>query len=134
MENEMTVLHLINHQSGFYYATTGIPCIDSALAEQNLSTSVNSKELIDRMARLPILQQPGSTDFYGTNTTVLGLVAERATGKSLKQLVEERLTGPMGISGLQYGLPEGVELLPSFSGKGWSTEGLPSWGAGYFRS
>jgi CubicO group peptidase (beta-lactamase class C family)/pimeloyl-ACP methyl ester carboxylesterase len=117
VENEMTVLHLINHQSGFYYATTGITCIDSMLASQNIATSVNSKELIERMSGLPILQQPGSTHFYGTNTTVLGLVAERATGKSLKQLVEDRLTGPLGISGLQYGLPEGVELLPAVSGK-----------------
>jgi CubicO group peptidase (beta-lactamase class C family) len=47
----------------------------------------------------------------------LGLVAERATGKSLKQLVSERITGPLNISGLQYGLPEGESLIPRVSGK-----------------
>ena len=44
-------------------------------------------------------------------------MAERATGKSLKELVAERITKPLKINGLQYGLPNGIELLPSFSGK-----------------
>jgi len=116
-DSVMTVLHLINHEAGFYYATTGKSCIDDIAAENNLATSKNSQELIDRMAKMPLVQHPGTTSFYGTNTTVLGLVAERATGKSLKQLVEERVTTPMKISGLQYGLPAGAKLPPAFSGK-----------------
>jgi CubicO group peptidase (beta-lactamase class C family) len=113
----MTVLHLIDHEAGFYYATTNIKCLDSLLAKQNIVTAKNSKEFIDRLAELPLLQHPGSHHFYGTNTTVLGLVAERATGKSLKTLVEERITEPLNIEGLQYTLPPGVKLLPRFSGK-----------------
>ncbi|MDP4998193.1 MAG: beta-lactamase family protein [Saprospiraceae bacterium] len=116
-DSTMTLLHLINHQAGFYYATTNIPCLDSLLAEKNLPTAKNSQELINRLAQMPLVQHPGSRDFYGTNTTVLGLVAERATGKNLQQLVKERLTDPLHIKGLQYDLPEGVTLLPRFSGK-----------------
>ena len=111
----MTVLDLINHQAGFYYATSGIPCLDSLMASRNLPMAENSQALIDLMAELPLIQQPGTNDFYGTNTTVLGIVAERASGKNLKQLVEERVTGPLEIEGLQYGLPEGVSLLPRMS-------------------
>jgi len=117
MDSVMTVLDLINHKAGFYYATTGIRCLDSMLNEKNLPSARNSQELIGRMASLPIIQQPGTRDYYGTNTTVLGLVAERASGKSLKQLVEERITGPLGIEGLQYDLPEGKTLITSTSGK-----------------
>ena len=47
------------------------------------------------------------------NTTILGLVAERASGHTLKQLVEERITQPFGIEGLQYTKPENIQLLPS---------------------
>lgn len=117
LDSVMTVLQLINHEAGFYYATTGIKCLDSLLAAQNLPSAANSQELINRMAKLPILQQPGTTYYYGTNTTVLGLVAERATGKSLKKLVEERITGPLGIKGLRYDLPEGKKLIPCATGK-----------------
>lgn len=116
-DSVMTVLHLIDHKAGFYYATTGILCLDSLASAQNLPTAANSQELINRMAQLPLNQHPGSTHFYGTNTTVLGLVTERVTGKSLQQLVKERVTQPMQIKGLQYGLPIGVTLPPRISGK-----------------
>lgn len=116
-DSVMTVLHLINHEAGFYYATTGFPCLDSMAAEQNLPTAKNSDELIKRMAKLPLVQHSGTDYFYGTNTTVVGLVAERATGKSLKQLVAERVADPMKIEGLQYGLPAGEKLLPRFTGR-----------------
>ncbi|MCY4182373.1 MAG: serine hydrolase [Gammaproteobacteria bacterium] len=114
----MTLRHLLNHEAGFHYATTGIPCLDSPLAEQNVAVAADSADFIARLASLPLIQHPGTTYYYGINTTILGMAAERATGKSLKQLVEERLTGPLGIEGLQYGLPPGVELIPRISGQG----------------
>lgn len=113
----MTVLHLINHEAGFYYATTGFPCLDSLIAEQNLPMAHDSDDLIKRMSKLPLVQHSGTDYFYGVNTTILGIVAERATGKNLKQLVEERVTRPMKIKGLQYGLPDGEKLLPRFTGR-----------------
>ena len=117
VETAMTVLHLINHQAGFYYATTNIPCIDEPLAKLDVATAADGAEFIERLAQLPLVQQPGASYYYGTNTSVLGLLAERASGQSLAQLVRERLAEPLGIQGLQYSLPEGAELLPRVSGQ-----------------
>lgn len=116
-ESIMTILDLINHEAGFYYATTGFPCLDSLVAAQNLPMASNADDFIERISKLPLIQHPGTEYFYGTNTTVLGIVAERATSKSLKQLLIERVTGPMKIEGLRYGLPEGKKLLPKFTGR-----------------
>ena len=117
MQTPMTLLHLINHQAGFYYATTGIPCLDDPLAAENVAAAKNTQDFIDRLAQLPLIGQPGARYYYGINTTILGMAAERASGKSLKALVAERLAKPLGIDGLRYGLPPGAELLPVFSGK-----------------
>ena len=117
MRTPMTLLHLINHQAGFYYATTGIPCLDEPLAAKNVAAAKNTQDFIGRLAQLPLIGQPGAKYHYGINTTILGMAAERASGKSLKALVAERLTGPLGIDGLRYGLPPGANLLPVFSGK-----------------
>ena len=117
MDTVMTVRHLIDHEAGFYYATTNVPCLDAALNEQSVAVAADTQDFIDRLAGLPLVQQPGARYHYGTNTTVLGMVAERAADKSLRQLVEERLTGPLGIQGLRYGLPAGIELLPRVSGR-----------------
>ena len=112
----MTLRHLINHQAGFYYATTGIDCIDSILVSKNLPQASNSDDLINRLATVPLLLHPGSKYYYGTNTTVLGLVAERATGLSLKNLVEIKLFYRLNIQGLKYNLSKGETLLPYFTG------------------
>ena len=80
-DSAMTVLHLLNHQAGFYYSTTNIDCLDSVIANENLAAAENSQDLINKLAKLPLFQHSGSSYYYGTNTTVLGLVCERATGK-----------------------------------------------------
>lgn len=116
-DSVMTVLHLINHQAGFYYATTGFECLDSMLAEKNIATAKDNQEFINRLAVLPLVQHSGADYFYGINTTILGFVAERVSGKSLKQLVVERVTTPMQIEGLQYGLPSKASLVPKFTGR-----------------
>ena len=113
----MTIRQLLTHEAGFYYATTGFSCLDSMIALQNLPKAKNSEDLINRMAQLPLVQHSGTQYFYGTNTTVVGLIAERATGMSLKQLVRDRVTKPMQIMGLQYGLPNGEKLIPKFTGR-----------------
>ena len=113
----MTIRHLLDHKAGFYYSTTNIPCLDSTLAKENLCAAENSQDLINRLSKLPLIQHSGTDYFYGTNTTVLGLVAERAAGKSLAQLLKERVTDPMQIKGMRYDLPAGETMLPRFSGK-----------------
>ena len=114
---KMTLRHLINHEAGFYYATTQNKCINEGMAKVNLPKAENSDDLISRFARLPLIQQPGDSHFYGTNTTILGLVAERATGKTLNELIKSRMTTPLQINGLKYNLNLNESLLPRFSGK-----------------
>ena len=98
---QMTVRHLINHEAGFYYATTQNKCINEEMAKVNLPKAKNSDDLISRFAKLPLIQNPGDSHFYGTNTTILGLVAERATGKTLNELIKSRMTTPLKINGLK---------------------------------
>ncbi|MEM1263839.1 MAG: serine hydrolase domain-containing protein [Pseudomonadota bacterium] len=112
----MTIRHLINHTAGFYYAVTGFPCIDSALAERAVTRATDSDALIADLAALPLIQQPGTQYFYGMNTTVLGLVIERATNRDLHDLVAEIFGEQFGIRDLSYHLPPDETMLPRFSG------------------
>ena len=114
-KSEMTILQLINHEAGFYYGTTGIKCIDEALVSKDLANAKDSDEFIKKLIELPLIDQPGYKEFYGLNTTVLGIVNERATGKTLSDLVKNRITIPMNIKGLKYNKDKNDELLPVFS-------------------
>ena len=115
-KSEMTILQLINHEAGFYYGTTGIKCIDEALVSKDLANAKDSDEFIKKLIELPLIDQPGYKEFYGLNTTILGIVNERATGKTLSDLVKNRITIPMNIKGLKYNKDKNDELLPVFSG------------------
>ena len=115
-KSEMTILQLINHEAGFYYGTTGIKCLDEALVSKDLANAKDSDEFIKKLIELPLIDQPGYKEFYGLNTTVLGIVNERATGKTLSDLVKKRITIPMNINGLKYNKDKNDELLPVFSG------------------
>ena len=114
-KSEMTILQLINHEAGFYYGTTGIKCIDEALVSKDLGNAKDSDEFIKKLIELPLIDQPGYKEFYGLNTTILGIVNERATGKTLSDLVKNRITIPMNIEGLKYNKDKNDELLPVFS-------------------
>lgn len=113
----MTVGDLIHHKAGFFYPLTGVACLDETLGGLDLPSARDSDELVARLATAPLIQQPGESYHYGVNTTVLGVVAERATGRSLKALVAERITEPLDIEGLQYGLPDDAELFARFTGR-----------------
>ena len=71
-KTKMTIRHLINHEAGFYYATTQNKCINSAVAKVFFSKEKTGYDLINRIAKLPLIQEPGDSHFYGTNTTILG--------------------------------------------------------------
>ena len=113
----MRVNHLVNHTAGFYYANTKIHCLDSLSYKADITTAVDSKDLINILSSMPLIHHPGERYHYGLNTTVLGLVAERATGKTLQQLVKERISEPFKIPNFQYKLPENKKLIPAVTGR-----------------
>ena len=117
LSRPMTIRDLMLHTAGFYYATTGIPCLDEALARLNLPLAKSTDDWLARISTLPLIQQPSDNYYYGLNTSVLGFLLERASGKSLQTLLEQRITNPYSIEGLSFMLPKNVELPPRTSGR-----------------
>ncbi|MEL7109189.1 MAG: serine hydrolase [Pseudomonadota bacterium] len=113
----ITIEDLLNHNDGFYYPFTGYACLDDAMKAARLPQATSSQDLINRIAKFSLHPDGVGEHVYGIGTTVLGLVAERATGQSFDQIVETRLTAPLGISDtLKYTLPEDVRTYPRVSG------------------
>jgi CubicO group peptidase (beta-lactamase class C family) len=112
----MTIRDLMVHTAGFYYATTNLPCLDEAQAALELPLAESSDQWMQGISTLPLIQSPDEGYYYGLNTTVLGFLMERATGKSLQTLLEERVLEPYDIEGLSFLLPESAVLPPRVSG------------------
>lgn len=62
-------------------------------------------EVVKRMAKLPMTEQPGEQWVYGYNTDILGVVVEKISGQTLDQFVRTRLTEPLGMTDTSFCLP-----------------------------
>jgi CubicO group peptidase (beta-lactamase class C family) len=94
----MTVLDLMRHTSGVTYGFYGDSLVRKAYAASNLyAGDFDLAEFAERIAKLPLHNQPGSLWQYGHSTDILARVMEVASGKSLFAIEKERLLDPLGM-------------------------------------
>ncbi|CAL76605.1 Putative beta-lactamase [Bradyrhizobium sp. ORS 278] len=94
----ITILDLLRHTSGLTYGFYGETAVRRLYAAAPLfDGDIDNATFVDRLARLPLAEQPGMLWDYGHSTDVLGRVIEVASGRSLFQFERERLLGPLGM-------------------------------------
>jgi CubicO group peptidase (beta-lactamase class C family) len=93
----MTVEDLLRHTSGLTY---------SGLENAGLARDSTLKDLVSRLARLPLAHQPGDVWEYSLSTDVLGRVIEVASGQPLDQFLDNRLFTPLGMVDTGFYVPE----------------------------
>ncbi|MBI2738965.1 MAG: beta-lactamase family protein [Rhodospirillales bacterium] len=102
----MTVQDLLRHTSGLTYGAPGANQIKQSYLDMNVNDrSQTTAEMADKLAKLSLLYQPGTTWEYSMSTDVLGRVVEVASGMPLDKFIEERITKPlkMGDTGFEVG-------------------------------
>jgi CubicO group peptidase (beta-lactamase class C family) len=99
----ISVYDLMRHTSGLTYGFFGTGLVKKAYDDARLlQDDQSSAEFSQRVARLPLSYQPGTTWDYGHSTDILGRVVEVISGKSLFQFEKERLLDPLGMSDTSF--------------------------------
>lgn len=94
---------LMRHTSGITYADTGGDLIRQAYGKRDIFIdNPDNATVADRIARLPLSCQPGSTWRYGYSTDILGRVIEVISGQTLYQFMRERLFVPLGMKDTKF--------------------------------
>jgi CubicO group peptidase (beta-lactamase class C family) len=109
-----TVLDLMRHTSGITYGFYGDSLVRKAYAAANLyGGDFDLAEFAERIAKLPLQDQPGTLWEYGHSTDVLARIMEVASGKSLLAIEREKLFDPLGMTdtGFYVTDPEKQKLL-----------------------
>ncbi|MBV9767284.1 MAG: beta-lactamase family protein [Acidobacteriaceae bacterium] len=142
----ITVRNLLTHTSGITYNWD--PVLGSFYKEANVASGLlpfdgTIGENVKRLARLPLLFNPGERWNYGLNIDVLGYLIEVVSGKPLDQFLKERIFDPLGMQDTFFFVPQDkVDRLATaytwYEGKGLSrfpdtpiTEGTFSYSADY---
>ncbi|QNK66881.1 serine hydrolase domain-containing protein [Variovorax sp. PAMC26660] len=103
----ITVQDLMRHTSGLTYGFFGPGLVKQAYNAANLGADdPTNAEFSQRLAKLPLAYQPGTTWEYSHSTDILGRVVEVVSGQSLYQFEKSRLLDPLGMKDTSYYVPE----------------------------
>jgi CubicO group peptidase (beta-lactamase class C family) len=104
----MTVEDLMTHRSGLAYAPFSEGPLQRAYEDVLLDPGMNrlsADEWLRRLGTLPLAYQPGERFHYGHSTDVLGFLLGRIEGKSFRQVLADRVFGPLDMHDTDFWLP-----------------------------
>ncbi|RDI94998.1 class A beta-lactamase-related serine hydrolase [Meiothermus sp. QL-1] len=105
-QRPITLYDLLRHTSGFTYGIF----FDSLVKQEYRRVGADAidqtaEEFVGKLARLPLQFQPGTVWEYSNATDLLGHLLERVTGRSLAELLEERIFRPLGMGDTGFQVP-----------------------------
>ncbi len=140
-----TMGELMTHTAGFTYGFFGNTPVDKEYSKQNVMGSKSLQEFIDKLAKIPLMYQPGTKWSYSASMDVQGYIIEKLSGQSLPEFYAEHIFKPLGMKDAGFFVPadkrdrfvtlyqaEGKEPLKvvKFGGDYSSQPGMPSGGGG----
>ena len=103
LKRPVTIRDLLRHTSGITYGFYGESAVRKLYGNPQLfDGDFDNAEFADRIAKLPLADQPGTRWDYGHSTDVLGRVVEAVSGQSLFQFEKQRLFDPLGMPETNY--------------------------------
>ena len=95
----ITIQDLLRHTSGITYGFFGDMMVKKAYVDANVfDYAIDNAEFAERIAKLPLAFQPGTTWDYSHSTDILGRLIEIVSGKSLLQFEKENILDPLGMT------------------------------------
>jgi len=94
-----TILDLMRQTSGITYGFYGDSLVRKTYAAADIyAGDFDNAEFAERIAKLPLANQPGALWQYGHSTDILGRIMELVTGKSLLGIEKIKLLDPLGMN------------------------------------
>jgi len=103
LKRAITIQDLMAQSSGITYGFYGDSMVRKAYANAKIyDGDFTNAEFAERIARLPLAEQPGTLWNYGHSTDILGRIIEIVSGKSLLQFEKESLLDPLGMTNTSF--------------------------------
>lgn len=110
VKRELTIRHLLTHTSGLGYPQIGSKEANAIYAKYQIPSGIGTPnaslaDAVDRLAKLPLLHQPGDRWTYSLGIDVLGRLIEVVSGQTLDQFLRARIFDPLGMNDTFFYLP-----------------------------
>jgi CubicO group peptidase (beta-lactamase class C family) len=106
-DRDMTIQDLLRHTSGLVYGSfTPNQQIKELYAKNGVDwANVTPEEQIERLGKVPLAHQPGTTWEYSLSTDVLGRVVEKVSGQPLGRFLDEWVFSPLKMPDTSFVVP-----------------------------
>src|SRR3982074_3735613 len=108
LRRPITIEDLLLHTSGLPYGFYGEGLVKAAYDGIYLGDFDNA-EFVERLAKVPLAEQPRTLWDYGHSTDVLGRVVEVVSGQSLYRFEKTHLLDPLGMTATKFFLTDPAE-------------------------
>jgi len=96
---------LFRHTTGFTYNNANSP-VRKQYPGAFDATDTPGSEYLERIAKAPLVNQPGTVFEYGVSTDVLGFVVEKVSGQRLGEFLKARVWDRLGMKDTMFQVPE----------------------------
>jgi len=105
MKHPPTMRELMTHTAGFGYGLrTGNP-IDDAFRDQKVLASSSLQDMINKIAKIPLLYQPGTRWSYSVAVDIQGYIIEKLSGQRLGDFMADHIFKPLGMKDTAFFIP-----------------------------
>jgi CubicO group peptidase (beta-lactamase class C family) len=105
----ITARHLLASRAGWGFPEDfSLPAIQplfTELGQGPMPVDLLPEEWLARLARVPLLHQPGDGWLYNTSYDILGVLIARVAGRPLPEFLAERLFEPLGMVDTGFSVP-----------------------------
>ena len=104
-DHQPTMRELMSHTAGFTYGFFGNTPVDQMYRDAHLFESKNLQEFVGKLARLPLLYQPGKGWTYSVSMDIEGYIVEKLSGQSLPDFDRDHIFIPLGMRDAGFYVP-----------------------------
>ncbi|MEO1322384.1 MAG: serine hydrolase domain-containing protein [Pseudomonadota bacterium] len=106
LERQPTMRELMAHTSGFAYGLGGTDPVNTAFRDEKILESPDMQTFINKVAGVPLLNQPGQEWFYSVGMDIQGHIIEKISGQTFGEYLQERLFDPLGMIDTGFYVPD----------------------------
>jgi CubicO group peptidase (beta-lactamase class C family) len=119
-DHPMTMRELMSHSGGLTYGFFGGTAVDRQYVEQKVfDIDQPMQAMIDKLAKVPLLFQPGERWHYSLAVDVQGYLVEKLSGQPFPEFLERHIFGPLKmVDTAFYVPPEKMDRLAEFYFRG----------------
>ncbi len=101
-----TMRELMSHTAGFTYGIFGTSPVDKMYRDEDVLQSQSLQDMIDKLAKTPLLYQPGTRWVYSVSVDIQGYLVEKLSGESLPDFMQHHIFGPLQMKDTGFYVPK----------------------------